>query len=426
MTLAVRDRRTTAAGVSTSPTGRLAALDGLRGIAALVVVAHHALLLVPGLAQQFGGAGSLPGQPWWLGQTPLHLLWAGSEAVAVFFVLSGYVLALPFVDGRRSVASVKTWVGYYPQRMTRLYLPVVAAALLTAALVHLFPRDGQRQLSWWYSLHDTEVSVESVVRLALLLPGSTWLNSPFWSLRWEVLFSLLLPLYLVVLAAARHWPWVFSTAGVALVVAIGSSTYGLAGDALQYLGTFAAGALLAQHRAAVSVWAAARGRAFWGVTALSAVAAFQLTWLWPHVGLTQLGTAVGAVLVVLLFLSCGAARRVGSNRTALWLGRISFSLYLVHEPIMMSFASRVSTGSLALDVAVVLCAGLATSVCTAVVFTRWVEVPAHRLSRFLGRSCTALVDRLRSRDHPPGVLDLTNAELDRARPAYAPPAFVRK
>jgi len=425
MTQAVHARGTAPPEVREVPAERLATLDGLRGIAALVVVAHHALLLVPGLAQQFGGAGSLPGQPWWLGQTPLHLLWAGSEAVAVFFVLSGYVLALPFVDGRRSVSSVKTWVGYYPQRMTRLYLPVVAAALLTAALVHLFPRNGQRQLSWWYSLHDTEVSVDSVVRLALLLPGSTWLNSPFWSLRWEVLFSFLLPLYLVVLTAARRWPWV-SAAAVALVVAIGSVTYGLTGDALQYLGTFAAGALLAQHRAAVGIWAAARGRAFWGVTALSAVAAFQLTWLWPHVGVTQLGTVAGAVLIVLLFLGCGTAQRIGSNRAALWLGRISFSLYLIHEPIMMSIASRVSTGNLAFDVAVVLCTGLAMSLCTAVVFMKWCEVPAHRLCRFLGSSCTALLDRLGSHDHPPGVLDLTKMELDRARPAYAPPASMRK
>lgn len=403
---------------------RLDALDGLRGVAALVVVAHHALLLVPELAQQFGGAGSTPGQPWWLSQTPLHLLWAGSEAVAVFFVLSGFVLALPFVSGRRRVLSVRTWLGYYPQRLTRLYLPVVVAALLTAWLVLLFPRDGQPHLSWWYSLHDTEVDVESVTRLALLMPGSTWLNSAFWSLRWEVLFSVLLPLYLAVLTASRRWPWP-SAAGVCALVGVGSATYGLVGDALQYLGTFAAGVLLAQHRAAVSTWAAARGRVFWGVTALSAVAAFQPTWLWPHVGLTHLATTVGAVLVVLLFIGCGTAQRVGSSSAALWLGRISFSLYLVHEPIMMSIASSVSTGSLALDVTVILCAGLAASLCIAVVFMKWCEMPAHRLSRVLGRACSALVDRERSCSRLHDVLDLRESETGSARPAYAPPAFVK-
>jgi uncharacterized membrane protein len=76
--------------------GRVRSLDGLRGVAALIVVVHHALLTSPTLARVNYGAvpGSVHGFLWWMTYTPLHLIWAGPEAVFVFFVLSGFVLFL--------------------------------------------------------------------------------------------------------------------------------------------------------------------------------------------------------------------------------------------------------------------------------------------------------------------------------------------
>src|SRR3954470_23660048 len=104
---------------------RLPSLDGLRGLAALVVVVHHCALTVPALAaQMFGPDNSSPA--WWLAWTPAYLLWAGREAVLVFFVLSGFVLSLPRLSGGKS----GRWASYYRKRMVRLYVPVVAAVAL--------------------------------------------------------------------------------------------------------------------------------------------------------------------------------------------------------------------------------------------------------------------------------------------------------
>jgi hypothetical protein len=83
------------------PSGRLPSLDGLRGVAALIVVVHHTLLTVPSLSVAYfldGPAAVRGSKAWWLSWTPLHLIWAGGEAVIVFFVLSGFVLALPYVN----------------------------------------------------------------------------------------------------------------------------------------------------------------------------------------------------------------------------------------------------------------------------------------------------------------------------------------
>ena len=73
---------------------RLSSLDGLRGVAALIVVVHHSMLVSPNLAAAYYG-GEVEGLAANIvTYSPLHLLWGGKEAVVVFFVLSGLVLVL--------------------------------------------------------------------------------------------------------------------------------------------------------------------------------------------------------------------------------------------------------------------------------------------------------------------------------------------
>ena len=80
---------------------RMHSLDGLRGVAALVVVVHHLLLTLPWFADRVGlGQLGTKGQftfSWHnlFEYTPLHILYGGTEAVVIFFVLSGFVLINP-------------------------------------------------------------------------------------------------------------------------------------------------------------------------------------------------------------------------------------------------------------------------------------------------------------------------------------------
>ena len=123
---------------------RIRSLDGLRGLASLVVAVHHALLcLAPLSLVYFDPLKVEKGtKAWWLGFTPLHAAWAGGEAVYLFFVLSGFVLARPFLGGRSS-----TWRTYFVKRIPRLYLPVwvaVGFALVSAALTWTMVPSSER------------------------------------------------------------------------------------------------------------------------------------------------------------------------------------------------------------------------------------------------------------------------------------------
>jgi peptidoglycan/LPS O-acetylase OafA/YrhL len=79
---------------------RLRSLDALRGIAALVVVFHHALMVFPQEATAPNGLSDL--RNWldplaWLRWSPSRVILAGRPAVILFFILSGLVLTLPFL-----------------------------------------------------------------------------------------------------------------------------------------------------------------------------------------------------------------------------------------------------------------------------------------------------------------------------------------
>jgi peptidoglycan/LPS O-acetylase OafA/YrhL len=101
--------------------GRIAALDSVRGIAAFIVVIHHCFLTRAVYSNFFFTQWKTPANSlvsWIFLYTPARIVWAGYEAVTLFYVLSGLVLALPWVQGRPPEYSM-----YAIRRMCRLYIP---------------------------------------------------------------------------------------------------------------------------------------------------------------------------------------------------------------------------------------------------------------------------------------------------------------
>lgn len=366
---------------------RLAHFDGLRGAAAFVVLIHHALLVLPWAnVGYFTPDASLSGPAWLLTFTPLHLLWAGSEAVLLFFVLSGAVLVLPVLDSTRATS----WLRYYPSRLARLYLPVAGAVALSVVAVVLFPRAAEPGASTWMAKHDVPLTASSVLHDLVLVRGTGWMNSALWSLRWEVVFSLLLPLYVVAVRTPRRA--LFCAVPYLVVLAVigarSPSTWKF------YLLAFAAGSLLIQlvRTAGPRTLGAAGG------SLLSAFAVVMLTWRWWTLGagldtLTRFwatAAVLGSAALLLVVAWWPPAHRCVTSRPLLWLGTISFSLYLVHEPVVVSAATVLPTHLAWLAVVV----GITVALPLAYLFHRLVEVPAHRLSQRIRRG--PAVDRHRA------------------------------
>jgi peptidoglycan/LPS O-acetylase OafA/YrhL len=351
---------------------RIRTLDGLRGIAAAVVLVHHCFASLPVLGGVYAfPRGTIPNSMRWFVFSPLHLIWAGQEAVYVFFILSGLVLTLP-VFRRRYF-----WRSYYPSRLIRLYLPVVASVCLALLVVALVPRALANGHGDWMENLALEPTLVGVLK-DLTLARPDLLNGPLWSLRWEVVFSLLLPIYLWLAFRLARWPWALIAASV-LTSALG----GLTGRAwLMYLPLFMIGAALAivldsaGEREPSRAWPWITGGALIGLTAS--------WWLEPYVmGASVLSTPLVLFSATALVFAAARWRQAATllDTSALqWLGSRSFSLYLVHYPLVVAVASLVAPDHALLVPVVAIPIALVVSE----VFFRAVESPAVKLARWVG------------------------------------------
>ncbi|MEO6411873.1 MAG: acyltransferase [Pedococcus sp.] len=368
----------------TAAVSRLRALDGLRGVAAVVVLLHHAFLTVPALARPYYVAEAADRDSplvWALIHTPLHLAWAGTEAVYVFFVLSGLVLALPVL---RSASSF-SWLEYFPRRAARLYLPIVAAVLWGLLLVWLVPRDNTASRGLWMRARPNEASWSGVAHDLTLLGGESHLISPLWSLQWELWFSLLLPLYVLGAVLSRRLPVWVPVAGLVGMVTAGVFVHS---RALVHLPMFAIGVIVASRLPELAHRAAPIRSRGWATIAVGATVLITSHWwllaMTTNTLVLRLTTPLallGATGYVLTVAFCPQARRWLETTPIQWLGTISFSLYLVHEPIVVALAFLLGPGSGPLLVVL----AIPISLLAGWLFYRLVELPAHHASRRFGR-----------------------------------------
>ena len=140
--------------------GRYTELDGLRGLAAFSVFLSHAI----GLLYETNAIKALQ-------SSPFRIFWDGAAAVDLFFVLSGLVLALPYVtDGKNP-----PYVQFCIRRMFRLYPAFLVALCVSLALRAGYDADGMTSLSYWaQSLWTYPVTTEVILRhLPLVISVNT-------------------------------------------------------------------------------------------------------------------------------------------------------------------------------------------------------------------------------------------------------------
>jgi peptidoglycan/LPS O-acetylase OafA/YrhL len=370
---------------------RLTALDGLRGLAAVVVLFHHALYTNPDFPGA-PGAGHAPvgSAMWWISYTPLKLATAGVESVIVFFVLSGLVVTLPVVRRRGF-----DWVAYFPRRVVRLMVPVAASVVLAAAWVAAIPQVSPQPSGTWLSSSSTpNFSWEYIVKAIDLLGGDGQINNPLWSLRWELAFSLLLPVFAIAALAVRKW-WI---GGLALACALTWLGARAGSGELEYLPAFFVGAVIAVRLDVVRN-AAARINTRWfrhplwaGLTVGSALLLIAPWLVGPGVGeipeldpvLKGLVPLAAAGLVVAA-LGWKPLRIVFESRPLQFLGAISFSLYLVHVPIIL-FSTYLFAGQAWY---VPLLFAIPFAVLVAVAFRWLIEKRSHGWSKAVGEWASA-------------------------------------
>ncbi len=373
---------------SQRPSGRLAYLDGLRGIAAFLVLIFHFFSafcsrLIPDQTST----------PWMVADTPVALLYNGPFCVIVFFVLSGLVVSSSAAKSKDALA-VNLAIRY-----VRLALPATASILYAWVLLSFMPNEASRAytvIPHEWLLESYQGAIPSVVRaliagmVRIFLAQRPFWNNVLWTMRPELVGSC--ALYAIFsLARARM------RLAILLLLAVGLP---VAGQTI-YEG-FVVGGLMSELRsqgklAARFPFAALAAGVLLGFEGRGFPVRMHLPSLPPAFALGErqsIWYAVGAGLIVYSCLSSPALQAALSARWAGFLGRISFALYLCHVPLLYTFFSRAYMALLpinSLKLAGMLVVFLATSVAIGYLGTIFVDEPVLRLTKTLRESSRRLL-----------------------------------
>jgi peptidoglycan/LPS O-acetylase OafA/YrhL len=135
-------------------------LDSLRGVAALTVVFHHFSRILPDNVLHL------------LIRTPARLLIAGHQAVILFFLLSGFVLTLPYKKKNRLA-----YIPFLLKRVCRIYLPYLGALALAVLCDLSFPNHLPSTNYWLNFTWSQPVTARLVLQHVLFLGNYDWSSS---------------------------------------------------------------------------------------------------------------------------------------------------------------------------------------------------------------------------------------------------------
>jgi peptidoglycan/LPS O-acetylase OafA/YrhL len=350
---------------------RIVGLDGIRGIAALYVVVHHCWLLTfPGYPANTG--------PQWLGWL-LH----GRFAVVVFITLSGFSLAIAPARNGWELGGALRFAQRRARRIFPTYWAALALSLVIAAAVGPLP-------------HSAPPSVRSVVVYSLLMQDIAVAPAPngaFWSIAVEAGLYLAFPLLLLI--RRRAGAATVLAAVTVPMVAIGllhpdvSAATKPVGFTLELaplftLGLVAAGVVVSDARI--------RNRPWHWLAALAAAPVALLIVLkgstWTVHNYYWIDLAIGPAIA--MFLAGVATQRPAplvrllASRPVRGLGRFSYSLYLIHLPIVAVISRRLVAPHVAPGLPafwVTLATAVPICLVTAWYFARIFEIPFTRSRR---------------------------------------------
>jgi peptidoglycan/LPS O-acetylase OafA/YrhL len=358
--------------------GRLSELDALRGVAAFLVLLQHARVM--GLdPRPFDNPLLERGVHMLMHFSPVRVLEFGRASVLFFFVLSGYVLTRALLrNGSPGL------LAFAAQRSIRLMVPVLASVLLSAGLfafvlgdAALLPGDLRgRTIDIWH----VAPGLGDILReSALLLTASdpVKLNPVLWSLVHEWRLTLLLPL--VLLFRGRVWALLaLGCVGMALGamgsgaenrVQLGPQFHSTVVSSLYFSLAIASGAALAM---AGPLPVLTRDQRLGGGVAVLAL--FGLA--------SDVAVYAASAMLIVLAQQPGGFRRLLRRAPLVWLGHVSYSLYLVHVPVLV--ASMVLLHE-TLPIWACLAAGVVASLAAAEAMHRLAEAPARDLARWAER-----------------------------------------
>ncbi|WP_292378698.1 acyltransferase family protein [Methanosarcina sp. UBA289] len=323
-------------------TDKINYLDGLRGIAAInVMIMHFFILLVPAIIysdrmpSHFGGLEQL------FSSTPLGLIGAGNFSVCIFFVLSGYVLTYKYFRTKDKKIIISGAV----RRYIRLFVPVFAAIILAFLLAstgvfHYYIETvmisgNNNYANYWTFTPDIVDAVKQAIWGSFFAGEDTY-NPVLWTMTIEFYGSMLV-FAMALLFGVQRTRWTFYLAAAVLFF---NSYYFAFVIGMVLADTFNSKTSVFKTDNKIILSILLISGLFLGSYPVGTVTndslygflnngLFQTPKLTYHI--------LGAGMIMYVLLNSRWLQNIFSSSVPVFLGKISYSLYLIHFLVISSF-----------------------------------------------------------------------------------------
>jgi len=371
---------------------RLDELDSLRGFAAISVVFYHFKLFW--LEEAMHGASQHSKKLFGLSVAPFS---AGHQSVVLFFVLSGLVLSIPAIDSKAQPYAI-----FVLRRVFRIYVPYLAALVL-AVLGNIYFCGSVTQSAWLNKSWSSNVDWRSVAQHIIFVGqyNTDQFDNPIWSLVQEMRISFVFPILCAFVLRLKPFHSLIVAASLSCLSAFAmvalhlTSTHISPFMTLHYASLFVLGIYVARRRDVISVAFTRLSRLTKMLIAFLSLALYVYTpvvfdyvmFRVTHVDLSPFAdwfTALGAIGLIVFSLNAVLCRRILLCPPVRALGKVSYSLYLLHV-IVLLLSVHILYGRVPLLFILTLC--LLAVIMASWAFYRFVELPSmilgYRLSGYL-------------------------------------------
>lgn len=388
--------------IESGKSGRLPALDVVRGVAAFIVVTGHLFLMYPE-AQRFE-------IPTWLRISVLRILVNGHASVILFFVLSGYVLSLPYLNGK-----APPYFAYLTKRLFRIYIPFAISILIAALLYNLSTPVAAGIGSDWFHREwgSTPLTSESIIDHLVMtgISDQMWLNGVMWSLVVELRISIIFPI-LIYLCNFKRSAIVTGaliyliTAAIIVIndmpIQTADSLTGTFIITLRFIPFFMAGIFLVKYHEKIKARLSQLTKLQIFLLIIFILSIFCMpTEIYNHKNISYLSAVISpetlnnmlkfsadfliglaSCLLIIMVRNYGENMRFFTCAAMTWLGRVSYSLYLIHLPLIF-VTFRLLLGHLPFFWICLI--AVAASLIVAAIFYALVEKPAMQTGRYMAK-----------------------------------------
>ena len=325
---------------------KIESFDGLRGLACIAVLLCHFLTAFfplgmnysyPGVASVITSSHENISLINTLISMPIISFFSnGSLAVCIFFTLSGSVLSKNAINTNQT--SILARIN---KRILRFYAPVSLSIIVS----YIFFLSSQNEnilagkitgSAWLSNFWVGDIPLSELLKEILyksLFVGSSSLNPVVWTMKIELLGSVLLMSYLYLTKNTPAWLKTINIIGLAIFM-IEAFEYQSIYYALFFLGASINNAVKVKSKTLLFIvfisglYLGTYCNAY-GYININGVSFYDTKIIFNSIG----------SLLVVYSVHCGFATRVLSGGISKFLGRISFSLYLIHFPLLMTYST---------------------------------------------------------------------------------------